>query len=67
MPTHGRRAAQGSGFTWSKHLVEAHGGKIWVESDTGKGSSFIFELPVTPPKEILEQDEVANQQRNAEG
>ena len=57
----------GIGLYLVKHLVEAHGGKIWVESETGKGSSFIFELPVTPPKEILGQDEVANQQHNAEG
>ena len=28
-----------------KQLVEAHGGKVWVESERGKGSSFYLSLP----------------------
>lgn len=35
----------GLGLSISKHIIEAHGGKIWAESEEGRGSSFFFELP----------------------
>lgn len=37
----------GLGLSISKHIVEAHGGKIWAESEEGRGSMFYFEIPTT--------------------
>jgi two-component system phosphate regulon sensor histidine kinase PhoR len=36
----------GLGLSIAKHLVEAHGGHIWVESEIGRGSQFHFSVPV---------------------
>jgi len=36
----------GLGLTIAKEIVKLHGGRIWVESEEGKGSYFVFELPI---------------------
>ena len=36
----------GLGLSIAKHIVEAHGGKLWVESTVGQGSRFSFSLPL---------------------
>jgi len=39
----------GLGLPISRSLVEAHGGKLWVESKMGEGTTFFFTLPFRTP------------------
>jgi two-component system phosphate regulon sensor histidine kinase PhoR len=43
----------GLGLSIVKHLVQSHGGKVWVKSEPGQGSAFHFTLPpVTEPADV---------------
>lgn len=57
-PTSTTSTGDGIGLSFVKHLVELHGGYVWVESQPGKGSKFSFTLPLTETADEAPTEEI---------
>ena len=65
-----RVRSSGLGLTFCRLVIEAHGGRIWVKSQEGEGSTFFIQLPLEPrepPRSVSRTGEFPAQPRAGDG